>query len=347
MKNSKDPMVSVMILCYNYADMLKKALAACAAQTFRDFEIVMINNNSTDDTEQVWLDFCAAHPELRTVYVHVTDSHDALNGWNRGLEAASGTYILFNDADDWMEPDCLELLAAKAAETGADRVAGGYQEVLPDGTVTRRRLPARGTRLLAPMLQGMIFRREIIERHSLFYSTPYFVSHDVWYLYSFALHETTRAQSVDKVIYDYYYNPRSVTQSINSAQKRYETTFKPFIEFTRQLSAQTADEELKTEMQYLLLRNLFASCVSTYLNADVEEADAYYLQIHQKLNEALPGYYKNRLLWKLNNGYERGGTVGCMAVALLDRCKAKGLIRLLALCGQNNKMVRKDVHAAK
>ena len=47
------PFVSVMVLSYNYGHLLGKALEACAAQTFRDLEVVMIDNGSTDSTKQV------------------------------------------------------------------------------------------------------------------------------------------------------------------------------------------------------------------------------------------------------------------------------------------------------
>ena len=63
------PFISVMILYYNYSHLLKRALDACAAQTFRDFEIVMINNGSTDITEDVYKGFCKTHQDISTLYV--------------------------------------------------------------------------------------------------------------------------------------------------------------------------------------------------------------------------------------------------------------------------------------
>lgn len=164
------PLISVMVLCYNYGHLLGRALEACSAQTFRNFEIVMINNGSTDNTEEIYRQFCRKNPDIRTTYVHVDPNQGPQRGWNEGLRCAQGEYVMFNDADDWMQPDCLEKLAQKALETNADRVSGQYQEVLPDGKIARvRKLTKKHHRIQIPMLQGVIFRRSTFFENNLFF----------------------------------------------------------------------------------------------------------------------------------------------------------------------------------
>ena len=131
--------VSVILLCYNYGHLLPRALNACAAQTFRDFEIVMVNNGSSDNTEQVYQDFCRRNPDVRTTYVKVEKNNGGMDGLKRGLKQAKGEFVMFCDADDWMDPECLEKLIETARKTGADRVAAQYREVSADGKVLRER----------------------------------------------------------------------------------------------------------------------------------------------------------------------------------------------------------------
>ena len=64
MSEKKTPFITVTVLCYNYGHLLPRALEAIAAQTFRDFDLVVINNGSTDNTQQVFDDFAAEHPDL-------------------------------------------------------------------------------------------------------------------------------------------------------------------------------------------------------------------------------------------------------------------------------------------
>lgn len=342
------PYISVMILCYNYGHLLRKALDACAAQTFKDFEVVMVNNGSTDDTEEVYREFCRKNPEIRTTYVPVYPNQGPCNGWNEGLRQAKGEYVLFNDADDWMEPDCLGELVKKAKETGADRVTGQHQEVLPDGTVTRvRQIGKKETRLPSTMLQGTIFRRSVITDNNLRFPDTFFVSIDTWYVFNFAVLENNRGTVVRKTIYNYYYNPKSVTQKLDVIEKRYKTGALPMIEQNAKTMALTDDEQLRNEIEYLTLRNLYSSIIETYQNFDKEIADRYYAGVRKKLESEMPGYRKNPLLWKINNGYEIPGNIACMAVGLLDLFNAKGLIRLAAKAGRNSGLIRKNVSAEK
>lgn len=342
------PFVSVMILCYNYGHLLKKALDACAAQTFRDFEIVMINNGSTDDTEEVYRQFCRENPEIRTSYVPVYPNQGPCHGWNEGLSHARGEFVLFNDADDWMEPDCLELLAEKAKETGADRVTGQYQEVLPNGTVTRvRRIEKKAARLPSIMLQGTIFRRSVIIDNNLQFPNTLLVTYDTYFAFRFAVFENNLGMVVRKTIYNYLYNPKSITQNLIDVERRYILEDVPLIEENARAMALTDDAQIRDEIEYLTLRNRFPAIIKTYQDYSKDIADRFYFAMREKLTTELPGYHKNPLLWKINNGYEKPGTVACMVVGLLDLFKAKGLIRMIAKAGRNSKLIRKSVSAEK
>lgn len=342
------PYISVMILCYNYGHLLKKALDACAAQTFRDFEIVMINNGSTDNTEEVYREFCRENPEIRTTYAQIHPNQGPCHGWNEGLRLAKGEYVLLNDADDWMEPDCLELLAEKAKETGADRVTGQYREVLPDGTVVRvRKIEKKETRLPTMMLQGTIFRRSVIADNNLRFPDTFFLSIDIWFVFNFAVLENNHGTVVRKTIYNYYYNPKSVTQNLTNLEKRYKISALPLVEQNARTMALTGDEQLKNEIEYLTVRNIYSTIIETYQNYGKDIADKYYSNMREKLMSELPRYRKNPLLWNINNGYEKPGNVACMVVGVLDVFKAKGIMRLVAKAGRNSGLIPKNVSAEK
>ncbi len=339
------PFVSVMILCYNYGHLLKKALDACAAQTFRDFEIVMINNGSTDNTEEVYRQFCRENPEIRTSYVPVYPNQGPCHGWNEGLSHARGEFVLFNDADDWMEPDCLKLLAEKAKETGADRVTGRFQDVLPDNSIGRKRKfmeAGGGITIQTPMLQGVIFKRIIILENKLLFPEHFFLSHDTWFVYNFAIAEKNECHIVDKVIYNYYYNPNAVSRSILlDVDKRVKNAIFPLIDITKEAIEKTDNLKLKNEMEYLTLRVIYSSYLSAYSGDDKKNADNYYDKVREKLKRELPNYLKNPLLWKINNGYDIAGNLACNMIGCLDLINAKSLINIIG------KMVKKDAHIIK
>jgi glycosyltransferase involved in cell wall biosynthesis len=95
------PKVSVIIPCYNYADYLKICLQSVLAQTFQDFEIIVVDDSSTDHTPEVVKDF--SDPRLR--YVRHEKNLGPAAAFNTGINLAQGKYITVIGADDVMMPD--------------------------------------------------------------------------------------------------------------------------------------------------------------------------------------------------------------------------------------------------
>src|SRR6058998_2920993 len=99
--------LSVVICTYNYAHFLKHALRAVAAQTFADFELVIVDDGSTDETEEVVKAFSIRFPKC----VYLKKNHSGLaDSRNAGVRAAGGTHVAFLDADDLWSPEYLNVV---------------------------------------------------------------------------------------------------------------------------------------------------------------------------------------------------------------------------------------------
>ncbi|MBQ6221481.1 MAG: glycosyltransferase family 2 protein [Solobacterium sp.] len=130
------PEVSVVINMYNSEKYLRKCIDSVLAQTFTDFELILVNDGSKDHS----LDICKEYAEKDT-RIRIVDKENGglADARNAGLDAAKGRYLEFIDADDWIEPDLLEKCVARLRETDADIVifdiyqyfvATGKKEVL-------------------------------------------------------------------------------------------------------------------------------------------------------------------------------------------------------------------------
>jgi glycosyltransferase involved in cell wall biosynthesis len=97
-----DPLVSVVIPTYNYAQFVSEAIRSVLAQTFRDFEIIVIDGGSTDDTRSIVEQLGA---QVRYIY---QENQGPIVARNTGIQAARGQYIAFLDADDLWLPHKLE-----------------------------------------------------------------------------------------------------------------------------------------------------------------------------------------------------------------------------------------------
>ncbi|MFH1877741.1 MAG: glycosyltransferase [Candidatus Omnitrophota bacterium] len=103
----KQPFFSVIIPVYNRELFIGKAIGSVLEQTFRDFELIIINDGSTDRTGEL----ISAYKDERVIYKE-QEKQGVSRARNRGLELANGAFIAFLDSDDWWLSDKL----AKAAE---------------------------------------------------------------------------------------------------------------------------------------------------------------------------------------------------------------------------------------
>jgi len=110
------PKVSVIIPCYNYARYLPESVGSVMAQTFRDFEVIIVNDGSTDDTREVALRFADT---FGADAVRLVDQENMglPTARNNGIKVSRGEYFLPLDADDMIKPGFIEK-AVEAMESG-------------------------------------------------------------------------------------------------------------------------------------------------------------------------------------------------------------------------------------
>jgi glycosyltransferase involved in cell wall biosynthesis len=120
-----EQLVSIVMPTYNSASLLVRALQSVVDQTYRNWEAIVIDNYSTDDTEQVVASFC----DSRIKFFKTNNNGIIAVSRNLGIREAKGKWIAFLDADDWWLPNKLES-SVYALEQGADIV---YHDLLRAG----------------------------------------------------------------------------------------------------------------------------------------------------------------------------------------------------------------------
>ena len=121
--------VSVLMPAYNSAAFLPQALDSLLLQTMDDFEVVIVNDGSTDNTQAILDDYCGRDPRLRCV----TQANAGVSAArNAALSLAKGDYVTFLDADDYYAPDTLAAFMDRAEKTGADLLLGRLCMVAQD-----------------------------------------------------------------------------------------------------------------------------------------------------------------------------------------------------------------------
>ena len=111
------PSVSVIVPAFNVGGFIDRCFDSLMTQTFSDFEVILINDGSTDDTPERCRDISSRYPNVRYIS---RENRGVSASRNEGVAKASGMYCAFVDPDDWLEPGYLGELYAAATRNGAD-----------------------------------------------------------------------------------------------------------------------------------------------------------------------------------------------------------------------------------
>ena len=128
MQNYTQPFITIGIASYNYAKYLTEAFEAIKRQKFKDFEILYADDGSTDESVSVIESFITENPNM-TIRLIAGENIGLFGNKQRLIDNAHGKYLMLCDADDWMDDDCLEILAEAAFRTNADRVVSEIRNV--------------------------------------------------------------------------------------------------------------------------------------------------------------------------------------------------------------------------
>ena len=189
MSTASQPLVSVIIPTYNYARFIAEAVASVQSQTYSNWEMIVIDDGSTDNTEEVVKRIAADEPRIS--YLRQDNARQAA-ARNNGIRHAKGNYLQFLDADDLIEPQKLEQQVAFLEQhTSVDITYSGVRyfsseradELLlsrqysswEDSGAWMPEISGQGKEILLALLRNNIMvvnapliRREVIDRVGLF-----------------------------------------------------------------------------------------------------------------------------------------------------------------------------------
>lgn len=148
---SGSPIISIVIPTYNRAADLTRALQSVVAQTYTDWEAIIVDNHSTDETAAAVAAFADARFRLFRIHNHGIIAASR----NLGIREARGAVIAFLDSDDWWEPTKLAR-AMREMDRGADLVYHDLSFVGPGRSWRRRRLPS--WQVQAPVKRDLLAR---------------------------------------------------------------------------------------------------------------------------------------------------------------------------------------------
>lgn len=232
------PMISIITPVYNVEKYLKRCVLSILQQTYNDFELILIDDGSTDKSGKI-CDEMQAY-DNRVVVVHQKNK-GAGAARNAGLEIAKGNYIGFVDSDDWVERKMYEVLInaikeypqADMAECETNRVRGENKKSLTNTSTYRTEVKTRKQMLESFFringgesnygIYTKLIKKSVIENFRFVEGT---ISEDVmasYYFYKNSMNVVT----INQKMYNYFQNNKGVTRNkVSRKDLEYITAFK-------------------------------------------------------------------------------------------------------------------------
>ena len=293
--------ISIIMVCYNYAHLLPHALDAIALQKFQDYELVFVDNGCTDNSVEVLNAFRKSHPNIRIKLVTVEKNIGLSYGENKGVDAATGKYLMFHDADDWMDYNTLECLAAAAKSNNADRVIASFRDVDEQGRVKQiQYLGKEPIGWLYGMQQANLFRTSIYKEKHISTGTLW-VDAEKTFKFSAYCH---RCAFVFEPCYNYLVHLDSTSRNKTLHERFYTDSDYSFEKFMRNcipyLPSQDNNDRIMAE--YQLARYYYSYIFQFSRDAPLNKKMEIYRILNQTMKKYLPFYLNSvSLALKDNN----------------------------------------------
>lgn len=194
--------VSIIVPIYNVERYLPQCLQSVQQQTYPRLQVIMVDDGSMDSSADIARQTALHDPR----FVLVQQANQGLSAArNTGLQHATGDYLMFVDADDWLERDCVETLLSQIGD--CDTIGYGYRRVTDEGKVIKTASPLHPYQLTSACLR--CYRRSWLEQQHLRFEKGV-IYEDV--LFSIALWACRPKQKNIRYIgYNYRQNPFSIT----------------------------------------------------------------------------------------------------------------------------------------
>lgn len=285
---TEQPFISIAIASYNYGRYLDRAIQAIARQKFKDFEVVYLDDASTDDSVEIIQKIIVSYPDIQIRLIQNRVNEGILKSKTKLIKECRGEYVMLCDADDWMADDCLEVLAETAKTEGADRVVCEVTDIDEEGRCLQiQDIPQEPSRWLWNLNHGCLYRRSILTDNSI---AIQFEPDDVNLTTEFNKY-TDKVSWVRRPLYYWLVHEDSSGRAVT--QETYEQSLGEFDKMTEYLKltrSQMTSKKDKDEIELLAMKLYYLFLFHTMKNYGLKSKLRQYRRVRQIMRDNFPGY---------------------------------------------------------
>lgn len=207
--------VSIIVPVYNVAPYLEACMKSLCNQTLKDIEIIVINDNSTDNSLEILKNF--AQKDARVKIINNSINKKTASARNAGLAIACGEYVGFVDGDDYIDLDFCEKLYSLAVKNNADIAKGMTRIIGNDGKFEiindNKNIVKNGKFAFWGRLWTAIYRKKMLEEYNVSFHVDFFCFQIQ------AIYYANKIVCADDTFYDYVRHENSCDSDIFTIEK--------------------------------------------------------------------------------------------------------------------------------
>ncbi len=312
------PKLSFIVPVYNTAPYLSTCLDSLLSQTRKDFEIIAVDDGSTDQSLSILQSYQEQNPHC--LHVFHQENGGLSEARNRAMAEARGEYLAFVDSDDFIPPDFAQILLEKAEGEDLDLVLFDFDYYYSDRPPVPAALsknlspdPHRDALLSSPMACTRLVRRRLFEGLSF----PKGLLYEDLSLTPKLLLQAKKVAYLPQVLYHYYQRPGSIMHRERFSEKMLDI-FTALESVSHYYERMGAYGRFERELEYLYIEHLFRSAALRF--APFPNAKPLFKKLKSAVESRFPR-------WRENPYWKRSG----LPFRLVVHCAAGGHFRLIRI----------------
>lgn len=314
------PTISIIVPVYNAEKHLRRCIDSILAQTFQDFELILVDDGSTDGSPKICDDYAKRDSRIKVFH---KENGGVSAARNIGLEKANGHWIMFVDSDDTIPKDALERLYREGHAKDVDLVMAGYKKIDQEGTLSfsnEKHLRVLSTKsdLLLQMfcpteypywgyVWSKLFRREIVSHNQIKFDEQIFFNEDRLFCVEYICNMRGDGRMLLESCYNYHENSASAMSSLDKQYNpKFVTGFLSYLKMYEMVKAMGPSKRLQTSIEegienaYLWNMSLmkrhdaYDSHVARKMQKELHKSHLFHRVIIMELKN-----YMRKMLWLL------------------------------------------------
>ena len=299
--------LSIIVPVYKVEEYLGECIDSLLSQTIDDYEIILVDDGSSDNSGKIADEYAAANPDMIRV-LHI-DNGGQGRARNFALDIAKGDFVGFVDSDDWVMHDMYEKMYTRAAETGADVVVCDFMERFADGRESILPASLQDNWLgSAGSSCNKIFRRSLVGELRF----PVGLWYEDFYFSAVMLLRSKHTEFIAEPLYIYRRGQESTMHNNNAAKNLDMLTIMDMLE------KEMVPAGYKDDFEFFLVNHVLLDSISRLAKQDAPERKEVIGKLRQDVQVKIPklsecSSYKKEsrkrrlIMWMNYHGLEDAG----------------------------------------